>query len=152
MTSSSRKLPEISIRPARIEDYDEILAMWRAGGLSARPAGRESPAAFARQLAAFDGLYLVAVDAARIVGVVLGSHDLRKGWINRLAVLPGYRRRGVGAALVRACDAALRAAGIEIVAALVETDNPASCALFESVGYRADVPVRYYRKLSHPQA
>ena len=38
----------------------------------------------------------------RVGRVVIGSHDGRKGWINRLAVSPGYRRHGIGAALVDA--------------------------------------------------
>ena len=92
----------------------------------------------------------LAIDGGRIVGVVLGSHDHRKGWINRLAVLPEYRRRGMASVLMSACEAAIGAHGIEIVAALVESDNEASHAFFERLSYRADVPVRYYRKLSRP--
>lgn len=67
-------------------------------------------------------------------------------------MLPTCRRRGVAAGLVTACEVTLGERGIEIVAALVEPDNQASGALFQSLGYHADVPVRYYRKLSHPQA
>lgn len=114
--------------------------------------GRESEGAFRRQIARFPDLYLAATDGDRIVGVVLGSHDHRKGWINRVAVLPEYQRRGVAASLVTACDEAIRAGGIEIVSALVEQGNNASYALFEKLGYQSDVPVRYYRKLSHPDA
>lgn len=51
-----------------------------------------------------------------------------------------------------ACDAAIRRYGIEIVAALIEPDNAVSAVVFEKLGYRADVPVRYYRKLSRSDA
>ena len=138
------------LRRAEPEDYGEIVEVWRASGLSVRLQGRESEEAFRRQLERFPDLYLVAIDGDRIVGVVLGSHDQRKGWINRLAVLPEYRRRGLASALMSACKAAIGALGIEIVAALVELDNTASHVFFEALGYRADVPVRYYRKLSRP--
>jgi ribosomal protein S18 acetylase RimI-like enzyme len=142
----------ISIRPATEEDYEYIVALWSACNLKVSERGRESKDAFRRQLAKFPGLYLVATDGDRIVGVVLGTHDQRKGWINRVAVLPAYRRRGLAIALVKACDAAIRARGIEIVAILVEPENAASTALFEKLGYQNDVPARYYRKLSHPDA
>ena len=141
-----------SIRPAATGDYEAIVGIWSAAGLPVRLAGREGRPAFLRQLAQFPDLYLVATEGDRVIGVVLGSHDQRKGWINRLAVLPEYRRRGIGAGLARACDEAIRAHGIEIVAALVEKDNITSAELFEKLGYRADVPARYYRKLSHPDA
>ena len=139
-----------SIRRAKPEDYGEIVEVWRASGLSVRLQGRESEEAFRLQLDQFPDLYLLAIDGGRGVGVVRGSHDHRKGWINRLAVLPGYRRRGMASALMSACEAAIGTHGIEIAAALVESDNTASHAFFERLGYRADVPVRYYRKLSRP--
>lgn len=68
-----------SIRAATEADYDDIIALWEAGGLPIRPEGRESRVNFGRQLVAFPGLYLVATEADRMIGVVLGSHDLRKG-------------------------------------------------------------------------
>ena len=151
MNAPNRQTP-LPIRCATAEDYDQIVEVWSASGLKMSCDGRESEPAFRRQLAQFPDLYLVATDGDRSVGVVLGSHDHRKGWINRLAVLPEYRRRGVARALVSACDAAIRAHGIEIVSALVEPSNAASCDLFEKLGYRADMPVRYYRKPSHPGA
>ena len=140
----------VPIRPATAADYDQIVEVWLAAGLSVRLKGRESREAFRRQLKRFPELFLVATDGDRVVGVVLGSHDHRKGWINRLAVRPDYRRRGVAKALVRACEAAIRTEGIEILAALVEPENAPSQAFFERLGFRTDVPVRYYRKLSRP--
>ncbi len=150
--SAMKDLHGISIRSATQEDYDQIAKVWTASGLEVSRGGREGREAYRRQCAQFPGLYLVATDGNRIIGVVLGSHDHRKGWINRLAVLPDYRRRGVAAALTSACDAAIRARGIEIVAALIDPANTASCRLFEELGYQTDVPVRYFRKLSHPEA
>jgi len=147
-----KKLEAITIRVANAGDYDELIALWMAGGSEIRPRGRETLAAFVRYVERFPGLSLVASDGGQIVGVVLGSHDGRKGWISRLAVLPAYRRKGVAAALVKACDTAIRAEGIDIVAALVEVDNPASAALFRKLGYSDEISVHYFRKLSHPEA
>jgi ribosomal protein S18 acetylase RimI-like enzyme len=148
-TGSQSPLP---IRRADDDDYEQIVTVWSSCGLSFSSRGRESEQAFRRQLRQFPDLYLVATDGDRIAGVVLGSHDHRKGWINRVAVVPEYRRRGLATALVSACDAAIRAQGIEIVAALIEPDNVDSMVLFEKLGYRNDVPARYYRKLSHADA
>jgi ribosomal protein S18 acetylase RimI-like enzyme len=134
------------IRRVVAEDYDALLAVWQAAGSDVEPSRRESREAFARQLAMFADLHLVAVEGERIVGVVLGSHDGRKGWINRLAVDPAYQRRGIGAMLVTAVDTAIRGHGITIVCALVELDNAASASLFRQLGYADNVPVIYFRK------
>lgn len=150
--TTSSKIASVKIRSATAKDYPHILAVWNAIGLGISADGRDGSESFERQLAQFRDLYLVATDADRIIGVVLGTHDLRKGWINRLAVLPEYRRMGLASRLVQACDAAIRGLGIEIVTVLVEPANTASAALFEKLGYRADVPVRYLRKLTRPGA
>ena len=144
--------PAMTIRQARAEDYEEIAALCSAAGLETWTKGRDSTEPFCRQLEHLADLYLVATDGDRMIGVVLGSHDHRKGWINRLAVLPQYRHRGVAKKLVLECERAIRARGIGIVAALIDPANTASCALFETLGYRTDVPARYYRKLAHPEA
>ena len=149
--------PSIRIRSAKPADYDDIVALWQAAGLPFRPTGRDTREAFARQLAALAPFYLVAELAegqsgqagGALVGVVLGTHDQRKGWINRLAVQPGLQRLGIARRLVAACEDALHAHGIDIVAALVEPENTTSAALFAALGYRTDVPVLYFRKLRH---
>lgn len=140
------------IREVVADDYDAILHVWNLTGLKPRVTGRDSRASFERQLKHFPGLYLVAEDENRVIGVVMGTHDHRKGWINRLAVLPEYRRRGIGRSLAQACDAAIRAGGIEIVAAFVDEGNDASMRLFRDLGYKSDVPVTYFRKLDRPDA
>lgn len=150
--TTSNKIASVRIRSATAEDYPHILAVWNASGLGISADGRDGAESFRHQLAQFRDLYLVATDADRVIGVVLGTHDLRKGWINRLAVLPEYRRMGLASRLVQACDVAIRRLGIEIVTVLIEPVNEASAALFEKLGYCADVPVRYLRKLTRPGA
>jgi ribosomal protein S18 acetylase RimI-like enzyme len=142
----AKRQPAVTIRPARPDDYEAIVAVWRAAGSHYELEGRERESAFREQLRHFGDGYRVAVEGERIVGVVLGSHDHRKGWINRLAVLPAFRRRGIAAALVQSCEAALRSRGLNVVCALVEPHNAASAELFKRLGFRDDVPIRYFRK------
>ncbi|MCO6438106.1 MAG: GNAT family N-acetyltransferase [Phycisphaerae bacterium] len=139
------------IRGATESDYDAIVSVWGAAGLPYRPKGRDTREAYVRQLARFGALYLVAEADARVIGVVFGTHDERKGWINRLAVEPAWRRQGVARALVEACEVGFQTLGIDIIAALIEPENLASKALFDDLGYRTDVPVCYYRKLGNPE-
>ena len=118
-------------------------------GLSVRVGGRDAEPAVLGQLEQWPETYLVAEADGRIVGAVFGTHDGRKGWINRLAVHPEYRRRGVASRLVTACEQALHAQGIDIVAALIEGENAASMATFTGGGYEEFGPIRYFRKRWH---
>ena len=146
----SHSRPKANIRPLSSADYDAVCAVWRAAELPAKLSGREARCAFVAQVEQFPRTYLGAELDGRLVGVLLGTHDGRKGWINRLAVEPNCRRQGIALDLLGACERALRAAGIEIVAALVEQGNEASCRVFEQAGYLTDVPVHYFRKPDRP--
>jgi ribosomal protein S18 acetylase RimI-like enzyme len=140
----------LTIRPIVAEDYAAVRQLWDAAGLSARPRGRDAQPAFLRQLAAFPTTYLLAEWDGRLVGVILGTHDLRRGWLNRIAVHPEYRRRGIARRLIAACEQALQAEGIGIIVSLVEEENSASARLFADAGYSAQIPVRYFHKRARP--
>ena len=135
----------IQIRPLRVRDYDAIVEVWRSAGLLYRPRGRDSRKSIAVQLRTNRGLYLGAWEGGHLVGVVLATHDTRKGWINRLAVRPTDQRRGVAGRLVRAAERALTARGIRLIAALVERENLPSLRFFERLGYEVR-PDHYVRK------
>lgn len=135
----------IRVVPLRPGDYDRIVEVWRSAGLHFRPRGRDSRRNLEDQLRRNKGLYLGASKGDRLVGVVLATDDTRKGWINRLAVMPEYRRHGVGSRLVRAAERALAGRGIDIIAAHVDLDNPRSLRFFRELGY-ATYPVHYVRK------
>ena len=137
----------VRIRPLRLSDYDAIVRLAASSGLPLRLRGRDSRASFARQLRSNRTEYLGAFEGDRLIGVVLGTHDSRKGWVNRLAVHPAYRRRGIATRLVRACERALRAHGIAMFAALIDRDNGSSEDFFRSLGYEITLITYARRKL-----
>jgi ribosomal protein S18 acetylase RimI-like enzyme len=117
-------------------DYDDVLALWQRAGLPVRAEGRDAPAAFARQMAS--GLQRVIGLRANgaLVAVAVLTHDGRKGWINRLAVDPAYRRQGLARGLVAEAERWFtQDVGLEVWAALIERHNEASLLLFEKLGY-----------------
>ena len=138
----------VRIRPLRLADYEELIALYRLCGMDPRVRGRESRSAIAAQLRTSRNRYLGAFEGDRLVGAVLGTQDSRKGWINRLAVRPGYRRRGLARRLVRTCEKGLRSQGIRMFAALIEPANKTSAAVFRSLGYEVQ-PILYARRKLH---
>jgi N-acetylglutamate synthase len=126
----------MTLRRLTIDDYDAILALWQKAGLdSIRPQGRDSREAFADQLA-HGQVVLGLEDRSRLLACVVITDDTRKGWINRLAVEPDYRRQGLAARLIAEAEQELRARGIQVFAALIENENVASLSLFQHEGYK----------------
>ncbi len=106
-------------------DHARLIALWQAAGLHIRPKGRDTLEAFRTQQAnGQQSVIGIETMEGQLVGAVITTHDGRKGWINRLAVHPDYRRRGLGLALVTAAETRLKAQGMTVIAAQVEPENP----------------------------
>jgi ribosomal protein S18 acetylase RimI-like enzyme len=138
------------IRPLKTMEIDEMLEIWRSTGLPCKPMGRDSPSNIEKEMTGEKALFLAAVRQSRIIGTVLCTHDGRKGWINRLAVVPEDRGKGVARSLLQAGEKWLRDQGIGIFACLVEGDNTVSMDVIEKMGYREFPGVKYFTKRVHP--
>jgi len=142
----------ITLRRLTLDDHDAILALWQRAGLSSRPQGRDRREAFAEQLAGdMLALGLEDVEAGKLVACAVITDDTRKGWINRLAVDPDYRRQGLAARLIEEAEHVLRARGIHAFAALIHNDNVPSLSLFEREGYK-QLDIVYVTKRDHEDA
>lgn len=136
----------MELRKLTISDYEEIIKFWTRAKLSHRPRGRDSKESIALQMASTPDFFLGAFEGNRLIGTVILSCDLRRGWINRLAVDPDYRRRGVAKALVSESEKILRNHGVRIFCALVDGDNIASRKLFKECGYVEHHDIVYFSK------
>ena len=137
----------MTIRPLKIKDYDELIALWGRSGLkSLRPHGRDSREAFARQLESGVQIVLGLEQDGQLIGAIVATHDGRKGWINRLVIDPDHRRQGHGQRLIAAAEAVLKEQGMRVIACLIEDWNEASLALFQKEGYLFDDHILYLSK------
>ena len=87
---------------------------------------------------------LKAIDDDQMIGFVVGDPRPSRGetWIATLGVDPRYQRRGVGRALLRACEAQVNLPHIKLS---VRISNNGAIALYEKEGYRtSDVWKNYY--------
>lgn len=141
---------DMQIRVLALEDYEVIVSLWKAAGLPYRPQGRDRKDRMARNMADPRSCYLGAEEDSTLLGVVLATHDGRKGWINRLAVAPSAQRQGGATALVRAAEEKLTAQGIRILACLIERENGPSLSLFASLGYGHEDGIVYLTKRLDP--
>ncbi len=137
---------DVRIRTLTIGDYDELLALWRDADLPCRPNGRDSKSSMKYQMEHDPELFLGAFQDDRMVGSVIATFEGRKGWINRLAVAPRNRRKGVAKVLVERAELALREHGAKVIAALVERENSPSLALFQECGYKVHQDIVYLSK------
>jgi ribosomal protein S18 acetylase RimI-like enzyme len=87
---------------------------------------------------------LKAVIDGQMVGFVAGDPRRREGWgwIATIAVDPSHQRRGIGRALLHACESQL---GVPNARLTVRMSNHAAIGMYEREGYRTiDVWKAYY--------
>ncbi|MGM0510495.1 MAG: GNAT family N-acetyltransferase [Thermoplasmatota archaeon] len=137
----------MQFKPPSVDDYDRILELWDEAGLPYKPEGRDTKENIAEEIEEQPEYWIGAYDedTGELVGIIFGTDDGRKGWLNRLAVDPDHRNEGVGTELVKRLERVFEEKGFKIWAALIEPDNPYSMKFFEKLGFE-DLDIKYYSK------
>jgi ribosomal protein S18 acetylase RimI-like enzyme len=128
------------------KDYETMTSLWKRAKLPFRPHGRDSRESVTRQMNSNPDFFLGAFEQDQLIGVVVLSCDMRRGWINRLAVAPECRRKGVAQALIEESEKTLRKCGINLFCALIDADNAPSKELFKKCGYAEHDDIAYFSK------
>ncbi|MER7457134.1 GNAT family N-acetyltransferase [Micromonospora sp. NPDC126480] len=138
--------PGVTVRPLRGDDEAELREFYRIFDIAFRDTPDYEPVGFDQwrdQLRLFgttwDEWFVAEVDGAP-AGVLQSSDqalDRNEGWVRSLSVLPAYRRRGVGAALLWRAFTVYAAKGRESAGLGVDLANPTvPVTLYQSVGLR----------------
>jgi len=130
---SSRCQVKLRIREFHLEDYERVVELWREAGLILRPG--DDREGIKLKLQRDPELFLVAEEDGEILGVVLGTWDGRRGWINHLAVRLGHRRSRIGRSLVKQLERRLIGKGALKVNAQIYRSNESSLAFFKALDY-----------------
>jgi len=142
----TKNLSNVAVRKFRMKDYDALIALWDDSRLSYKPQGRDRRDKIEREIKGPNAIFLVAEIDGQLIGSIFATHDGRKGWVNRLAVSPAFRRRGIATRLVEEAESRLFNLEIEIVACLIEDWNVSSAQFFERLGYRRAEDITYLSK------
>jgi len=126
----------MKIREYKSKDYPQILELWKEGSLIISRS--DTPEALEKQMERDADLFLVAEEDQRIIGVVLGRWEGRRGWINRLAVSASHRHKRIGSLLVAEVEKRLQSKGCEKVNLLIDADNSGVQVFYERSGYSRD--------------
>lgn len=117
-----------------------------------RGCGRDSRQLIKAQMKENPDFFIGAFEGSRLIGSAIASSDGRTGWINRLSVDPGFRRKGIARALIAEAEEVLRKRGVQVFAALIVDSNEASKSLFKKCGYTELGFIKYFSKRESEEA
>ena len=143
-------LSKLSIRKMKTSDYDNLIKLWNKADLPYRPKGRDRKNKISKELKKPSTNILLMEYENNIIGSIFATHDSRKGWINRLAIIPKFRNKGCAIKLINEAENILIQQGIEIIACLIENWNQQSMKLFQKTGYKKHTDIIYFTKRLNP--
>jgi ribosomal protein S18 acetylase RimI-like enzyme len=139
----------MTIRPFELTDTDAVIELWRQCRLVVpwNDPGKD----IARKLKVGADLFLVDERDAKIAGSVMGGYEGHRGWINYLAVSPGYQRQGIGRALMAEVQRKLIDLGCPKINLQVRSTNQAVIAFYEALGFADDHALGMGKRLESDQ-
>ena len=137
---------EYDIIEFSIEDYDLMIKVWELAGLPSKLKGRDSRDSIRLQMDRNPGMFRCCMMDGKMVATIVGSSDGRRGYINRLAVIPEYRNRGIAKALLDSIEEHLESQGLKIITVLIEDESQESMELFKARGYHFHEDIHYLSK------
>lgn len=135
---------DIIIRTMKIEDYDQIAALWSGiKGFAIRSID-DSREGIERFLMRNPNTSVVAEMDGKIVGSILCGHDGRQGCFYHVCVDEAYRQHGIGRKLAEKAIDALKKEHINKVYLIAFTKNEGGNAFWKRIGWTCRDDRNYY--------
>lgn len=128
---------ELTVRSYRHEDEPQVIHVWRTV-FPDNPSWNVPVEDIRRKQAVQPDLFLVGQWESRLVATAMAGFDGHRGWLHLVAVLPEYRRRGIGRALLGEAERRLRAMGCPKINLQIRTSNDAVVRFYERLGYAVE--------------
>ena len=114
--------------------FEGVRVLWQAAPLDVTD-WRAPEIVIPAKIATQRELFLLAVHGDQVIGSTMAGYDGHRGWLYTVAVLPPYRRDGVGSALVREAERRLLALGCLKINLQVVLANFSVVAFYRKLGY-----------------
>lgn len=88
----------MKFREFTLNDYESVIDLWKLAGL--KLSRSDTYEGLKVKLKRDPDLFFVMEEEKRIIGVVMGSFDGRRGWINHLAFHPEYQGKKLGQQII----------------------------------------------------
>lgn len=129
----------------RSEYEDAVVDLWRKCDLI---VPQNDPVEDIRKKLDFQPeLFFVALLNDKVIGSVMVGYEGHRGWLNYLAVLPDYQKRGYGRKLVEKAIDELRKLGCLKVNLQVRGRNISAVDFYKHLGFKEDDVVSLGKRL-----
>jgi ribosomal protein S18 acetylase RimI-like enzyme len=122
----------INIREFQPGDYDSVVEIW--ANTQMHVGQLETREMINRIIQRNPTTVLVALDAYKLVGIIIGTFDGRRAYVYKFAVDPAYQHQKIGTQLVNALLDAYKTLGVKHIMGFVSASNPGVLQFYEKFG------------------
>ena len=105
-----------------MKNYDNIIGLWRKAGISVGSTDSENE--IKKMLTLNPNLFLIGKVNNKVIAVVMGGFDGRRGYVHHLAVDPLHQKKGYGKMIMDELINRFRKIGVHKIHLFIERDNP----------------------------
>ena len=113
--------------------YDEVIQLWRNAGLGV--SSSDSKGEVEKMLNRNPDLFLIGTLKDKVVAVVMGAFDGRRGYVHHLAIDPTYQRQGYGTKIMTKLNENFRQKGIHKIHLFIEKRNKEVIDFYRNLGW-----------------
>jgi len=116
-----------------MEYYDDVIQLWTNAGINV--SSSDSKEEIERMLNRNPELFLIGIFKNKVVAVVMGGFDGRRGFVHHLAVDPKYQRSGYGTQIMSKLNENFRQKGVHKIHLFVEKRNEEAMDFYKTLGW-----------------
>jgi ribosomal protein S18 acetylase RimI-like enzyme len=140
-----KKSMKVNIRVYKDTDQQSVIGLWEQCNLVVPWNHPETDINIKMNFQ--PDLFLVGEMDGRIVATVMAGFEGHRGWINYLAVLPEFRKQGIGRAIMQEAEKQLKELGCPKINLQVRSSNKEVIAFYQSIGFTRDDVVSLGKRL-----
>lgn len=127
-----------------IDMYQDVYRLWEITGITLGASDTEEQVA--RVLDYNPELFLVGKVEGKILAVVMGAYDGRRGYVHHLAVDPEFQKKGYGKTMMEELHKRFLKKGVVKVHLFVENENESVIEFYKKMGWyiRDDLEMMSY--------
>ncbi|MFX0076243.1 MAG: GNAT family N-acetyltransferase [Candidatus Hermodarchaeota archaeon] len=114
-------------------DYQEVLALWKKAGIGVGSSDTKEETALILEYN--PGLFLIGKEQEKIIAVVIGAFDGRRGYVHHLAVDPDYQKKGYGKKIMDDLIERFRQKRIHKIHLFIQKDNKDVLEFYKKQGW-----------------
>ena len=123
----------MKIEKFKIEYYGEVVELWRKAGIEI--VSSDTIDEVTRVLNRNPDLFLIGKLHEKVISVVIGAFDGRRGYVHHLAVDPDYQKMGFGKTIMDALIEQFRTKNIQKVHLFIEKSKKSVVKFYSNLGW-----------------